>query len=66
MVDISQKACSICGKSYSIQEFSYGNRDNRSYCQVCNKSDNLARSSGGIEAARQFREAQRAKWRREV
>jgi hypothetical protein len=62
MADTSQKACSICGKTYPAQEFSYGNKDNRSYCQACDKAEKSAYSAGGTEAARQFREQQRAKW----
>ena len=58
------KACSICGKSYLVAEFSYGNRDNRSYCRACNKAEIAAYSAGGKEAARRFREEQRANWKR--
>jgi hypothetical protein len=42
MADTSQKACSICGKTYPTQEFSYGNKDNRSYCQACDKAEKSA------------------------
>lgn len=59
----AHKSCSICGKSFPLQEFSYGQRENRSYCKSCNKEERLAYAKGGAEAARAFREAMRAKWR---
>ena len=62
MTDSSQKACSICGTSYPTAEFSYGNKDNRSYCRACDKAEKSAYSAGGAEGARQFRDEQRAKW----
>ena len=62
MTESSRKSCSICGKSYPIEEFAYGNKDNRSYCRACNKAEKAAYSAGGVEAARQFRDEQRAKW----
>jgi hypothetical protein len=58
-----RKPCSICGKNYPLSEFSYGNRENRSYCQTCNKLEKAARSLGGSPAARAFREEQRRSWR---
>jgi len=62
-MDSPHKSCSICGKSYPATEFSYGNRDDRSYCRACNKAEKAAYATGGAEAARQFREKERAKWR---
>ena len=59
-----QKACSICGVSYALTEFSYGNRDGRSYCRSCDKLEKEAYARGGAEAARAFREELRSKWRR--
>ena len=59
-----QKACSICGVSYSLAEFSYYNRVNRSYCRSCDKFEKEAYARGGVEAARRFREEMRNKWRR--
>jgi ribosomal protein S27AE len=59
----SHKACSICGKSYLLAEFSYGNREMRSYCRSCSKLEKAAYAKGGTEAARQFRESQRARWK---
>jgi len=56
------KTCSICGKWFNNSEFSYGNRDNRSYCKQCNKEEKLA-YKGGKEAARQYREIMRSKWK---
>ena len=64
MNEISRKACSICGKSLPLTEFSYGNRECRSYCKSCDKGEKAAYSRGGAEAARAFREAMRAKWNR--
>ena len=62
MADQSKKACSICGRTFPAKEFSYGNKDNRSYCQACDKAEKSSYSAGGTEAARTFREEQRAKW----
>lgn len=60
----SRKSCSICGKSFPLTEFSYGNRDNRSYCRACDKVEKAAYAKGGVEAARSYREEMRAKWKR--
>jgi hypothetical protein len=60
---MKQKTCSICGKSFPAAEFCYGNRENRSYCRACNKAERSAYAAGGKEAARQFRDEQRALWR---
>lgn len=62
----SDKACSICGKSYPAAEFNYGKRENRSYCRVCDKAEKVAYNQGGTAAARRFREEQRAKWQSEA
>jgi hypothetical protein len=64
MTESSRKACSICGKSFPLSEFSYGNREGRSYCKPCSKAEKAAYARGGVEAARQFREKVRAKWKR--
>jgi hypothetical protein len=63
---MDQKACSICGKSFPAAEFSYGNKEGRSYCRACDKAEKAAYSAGGKEAARQFRDEQRAKWQHEA
>jgi hypothetical protein len=57
------KRCSICGKQYPISEFSYGQRDNRSYCQKCDREEKKAYRKGGCKAARQYRERKRAEWK---
>jgi hypothetical protein len=57
-----RKTCSICGKSFSLEHFNYGNRPNRSHCQSCNQLEQATRSQGGTEAARAFREEMRQKW----
>jgi hypothetical protein len=60
----AQKSCSICGASFALKEFTYGNRDNRSYCQPCSKAERSAYAQGGREAAHAFREAMRSKSKR--
>ena len=57
------KTCSICGEWFPHAEFNYGNRENRSYCQTCNREDRAAYAEGGREGARQYREAMRAAMR---
>jgi hypothetical protein len=57
------KLCSICGIWHPYGEYSYGNRDNRSYCRLCNKEEKAAYSSGGVEAARAYRELKRSSWK---
>ncbi|GAB6197621.1 hypothetical protein PAGU2595_029660 [Lysobacter xanthus] len=61
-VSSSQKSCSICGKSQPRSEFSYGNREDRSYCKTCNKLERQAYARGGAAAAEAFREEQRRSW----
>ncbi len=56
------KTCSICNSWFGNSEFTYGNRVNNSYCQICNRQDHAARNLGGTEAAKKFREEKRAKW----
>ena len=55
------KSCSICGTWFPSAEFSYGNRENRSYCQKCNVEERKARAQGGGEAAKEFRNGMREK-----
>lgn len=62
MDNAATKSCSICGKSQPMSEYSYGNRDNRSYCKSCDRAEKTARVQGGPEAARKFREEMRRKW----
>lgn len=57
------KLCSICGKRFPAAEFSYGRRDNRSYCQKCNKEEKEAYRQGGVESAREYRARKRAEWK---
>ena len=63
MADHGRKACSVCGKSFPRDEFSYRNRENRSYCRACDRAVSAAHAKGGAEAARQFRAEQRSKWK---
>lgn len=58
-----KKACSICGKEYSYSEFTYGNRENRSYCRQCDREEKAAYRIGGTEAARKYRDEKRSTWR---
>lgn len=64
MITSTLKTCSICGLSFPFREFAYGRRENRSYCQECNKAERKARTQGGAEGARAFRDMMRSKWRR--
>lgn len=57
------KTCSICGKWHPSSEFSYGNRENRSYCQKCNSEEKVAYTQGGSEAAQKYRDKMRANWK---
>lgn len=66
MDDFSEKGCSICGKTYPLNVFTYGKRENRSYCPECDKKAKTAYSRGGVEAAREFRESMRRTWRDKV
>ena len=63
MNNAGTKQCSICGEHFPPSEFSYGNRDDRSYCRNCDKAEKAAYSRGGTEAAHHFRESMRAKWK---
>jgi hypothetical protein len=63
--DRTRKSCSVCGKSFALSEFTYGSREDRSYCRGCNQQDQLAYSRGGLEAARAFRDEMRRKWKRD-
>ncbi len=66
MTTAASKACSLCGKSKSADHFRYGNREMRSYCFECSKSEKAAYRRGGIEAAREYRERMRSTWRTEA
>lgn len=61
---IAERHCSICGNRFPASEFSYGRRDDRSYCRKCNREEKAAYRRGGIEAAREYRESKRSKWKR--
>jgi hypothetical protein len=58
------KSCSICGKSFPLSAFTYGNRADRSYCPACNKAERAAYAQGGTEAARAFRDDMRRQWQK--
>lgn len=58
-----RKSCSVCGVIFPIDEFTYGNRENRSYCKLCDAAVSKAYAKGGTAAARAFREEQRRKWK---
>jgi hypothetical protein len=59
----TEKRCSICGIAFPASEFSYGRRDNRSYCKKCNREEKAAYRQGGKEAAREYRESKRSEWK---
>lgn len=58
------KNCSICGNWFHISEFHYGNKENNSYCQKCNKEERAAYRKGGTDATREYRERKRAEWKK--
>jgi hypothetical protein len=60
------KACSICGKSKTVDHFCYGNRELRSYCLECSKAEKAAYRRGGVVAAREYRARMRSAWRTEA
>lgn len=61
-IDTGGKQCSICGKLYDHAEFSYRNKENRSYCRSCDKEEMAERKKGGNESAREYRENKRGEW----
>lgn len=62
--DDFRKLCSICGQSFGIDQFTYGNRSNNSYCKTCRNAVGEAYARGGSAAATRFREEMRGKWKR--
>lgn len=56
------KRCSVCGKNYPMNEFRYGNRENRSYCKKCSKDLSAEYAKGGAKAARKYRATKRSAW----
>ncbi|CAN5623395.1 hypothetical protein BH24ACI3_BH24ACI3_10600 [soil metagenome] len=58
-----KKPCSICGQSFGIDQFTYGNRSTNSYCKTCRKAVGEIYYRGGTEAANKFRQERRSKWR---
>jgi len=63
MNNANGKACLICGKWHRLEEYTYGNRANRSYCKKCNKEEQAAYRKGGASAAREYRENKRSRWK---
>lgn len=59
-----KKACSICGREYPHSEFTYGNRENRSYCKQCNREEKAAYRRGGVEEASKYRDKKRLTWKK--
>jgi hypothetical protein len=57
------KQCSICGHLFPAFEFSYGRRDDRSYCRKCDKEEKAAYRRGGSVAAREYRDNKRKEWK---
>ena len=58
-----RKPCSICGQSFGIEQFTYGNRSTNSYCKTCRKAVGAAYARGGSEAANRFRQEMRSRWK---
>lgn len=58
----SKKGCAICGNTYPLAEFAYGNRENNSYCRTCRAAHSAAYTRGGRAATQKFRDEMRAKW----
>jgi len=58
-----RKLCAICGDSFPIEEFHYGNRLNNSYCKKCRKAHSDAYVRGGSAATKAFRDGMRRKWK---
>jgi hypothetical protein len=50
------KTCSVCGTWHEDAHYSYNRKDDRSYCQPCNKLISAAESEGGSEAATKLRQ----------
>ena len=59
----SRKMCIICGLSFPVEEFHYGNRLNNSYCSKCCKLHAEAYTRGGRAATQRFRDEIRKKWK---
>jgi hypothetical protein len=62
MISESHKTCIVCGKSFPMSEFDYGNRANNSYCRQCAKGYGAAYTKGGQKAGQEFLEREKAKW----
>jgi hypothetical protein len=59
----SRKMCAICGVSFPVEEFHYGNRLTNSYCKACCKAHGEAYARGGRAATQRFRDEMRKKWK---
>jgi hypothetical protein len=57
----SGKACSVCDKWYIYREFSYGKKENNSYCQACVKEYRRICAKGGTVATRTWLSEMHAK-----
>ena len=56
------KNCSVCGKWFEQDEFTYGNRDNNSYCKACVKEYSEQYVKGGTVATRKWLDDMHTKW----
>ena len=57
------KQCSICDIEKDLSSFTYGNREDRSYCCDCYKADQKIYSRDGLEAVHDWRDKMRNSWR---
>ncbi len=55
------KTCAVCGTWHEDPHYSYRSKDDRSYCQKCDKLVSEANSKGGREAAEKLRQEIRQK-----
>ena len=56
------KQCSICGIEKDLSNFTYGNREDRSYCSECNSKDQSIYQREGLDAVRKWRDDMRKSW----
>jgi len=57
------KNCNVCGKWFEQDQFTYGNRDNNSYCKACAKEYGEHYTKGGTVATRKWLDDMRTKWK---
>lgn len=55
------KSCIVCNKWYDQSKFTYGNRDNNSYCITCARTYGKKYTEGGTMATQRWLELMRSK-----